>query len=573
MQIQSSSSERNLLVRGGTLVDGTGAPRRRADVRVRDGSISEIGPDLRPDGEEEVDASGCFVTPGFIDGHTHFDPSLFWDPACDPMPQHGVTTVLLGNCSLSLGPVRAKDIPSVSETFAVVEEIPTLGFSDFVPWDWESYPEYIASMRSRGFGVNVAGLVGLSMLRLYVVGDEAWERASTERERQQLAALLDEALRAGAAGFSMSYYDRGADGRLVPSAMADDDELAALIAVTGTHRGHFEVLTAMLDHSASRDQLERCARMCGAADVTMTWNGFIDWDKDPSINDGYLALARRHQAEGLRAYPMVSPHPQEFMANFQGGMGFLTVPAWNDLLHADNEAAQHAMLSDREWRARAAADWDRIPKATFPHRDLDRVRIEAVARPELEQLVGSSFGEWARQHGGHPSDALADWLQINDLHPALAYTTGNSNHERVAALLRDPATVVSASDAGAHCISHCNSGDTTLLLTRYVRDRGDLTLEQAVAEMTSRPAAVYGFGDVGVVEVGKRGDLAVFDLDALSWNRPEAVDDFPGNARRYRRPAGGYRATVVNGVVTHVDGKLTDALPGEWLAGKAPCRV
>lgn len=573
MPAASHAPKGSLLVRGGTVVDGTGLPRRRADVRVRQGVITEIGPDLRPDGESELDATDALVTPGFIDGHTHFDPSLFWDPTCDPMPQHGVTTVLFGNCSLSMAPVRESDRSVVSKTFSVIEEIPMVGFEDHVPWDWESYPEYTRSMESRGFGVNVAGFVGLSMLRLYVIGEEAWERASTEKELAQIAALLDQALEAGAAGFSTSYYDRGADGRLVPSAKADDQELATLLSVTGARRGHFEVLSAMMKHSVSKEQLERFARLCGTANVAMTWNGFIDWDSDPSINDDYLALAHRLQSEGLRAYPTISPHPSEFMANWQGGMGFQSVPAWNELLHAPNEAEQHRMLSDPEWRVRAARDWDRVRRTTFPHHDLDRVRIETVGSPDLEELVGESFGQWVRNHGGHPSDALADWLQVNELHPGMAYTTGNSNPERVAALLSDPATIISGSDAGAHCISHCNSGDTTLLLTRYVRDRGDLSLEKAVAEMTSRPADVYGFGDIGRVQVGKRADLAVFNLDDLSWAKPEGVDDFPGNARRYRRPAGGYRATAVSGVLTQVDGKTTDTLPGEWLPAKSAARL
>jgi N-acyl-D-aspartate/D-glutamate deacylase len=569
----ASQSKGDLLIRGGMLIDGTGRERRRADVRARDGFIVEVGSDLRPDGEEQIDAAGAFVTPGFIDGHTHFDPSLFWDPACDPMPQHGVTTVVFGNCSLSLAPVRAGDRASVSETFGVIEEIPALGFSDYVPWDWESYPEYVASMRSHSFGVNVAGFVGLSMLRLFVIGEDAWERASTDSERHRMAEVLDEAMRAGAAGLSTSYHDRGADGRLVPSAMADTAELAALIAVTGAHRAHFEMLSAMLDPPVSTQQLEQCAQLCAQSDVTLTFNGFFDWDSKPSVSDDYLALARRLQADGIRIYPTVSPHPQEFMANFQGGMGFQGVPAWNELLHAGSEETQRQMLSDPAWRARAAADWDGVRRTTFPHHRLDRVRIDTVARPELEVFVGGSLGEWVRTRDGHPSDALADWLELNDLHPGLNYTTGNSDHERVGSLLRDPATLISASDAGAHCLSHCNSGDTTLLLTRYVRERHDLSLEQAVAEMTSRLADVYGLGDLGRVEVGKRADLTVFELDALTWDMPEAVDDFPGNATRYRRPAGGYRATVVNGVVTQTDGKATAATPGGWLAAKSPSTV
>jgi len=305
----------------------------------------------------------------------------------------------------------------------------------------------------------------------------------------------------------------------------------------------------------------------------MTFNGFSDRDRDPSFSEEYLALSCRLQAEGLRIYPTISPHPSEFMANFQGGMGFITVPAWNELLQAGTEAVQTHLLSDPAWRERARADWDRVPKTTFPHHALDRVYIETVDRPDLEVLVGKRFGEWARGHGGHPSDALADWMEMNKLHPGLTYTVGNSDHVRVASLLGNPATVVSASDAGAHCISHCNSGDSTLLLTSYVRDGGDLSLEQAVAEITGRLADVYGFGDIGRLQVGKRADLTVFELDALSWGAPEAANDFPDGSKRYRRPAGGYRATAVNGVLTQVDGKMTENLPGQWLPGKSPSKV
>lgn len=573
MSDQRSEAAASLLVRGGTLIDGTGTQRRRADVRIGGGVITEVGPELRPDGEPQLDASGAFVTPGFIEGHTHFDPTLYWDPGCDTMPQHGVTTVLFGNCSLSLAPVRDSDRRLVSNTFGVIEEIPEQIFSEHIPWDWESYPEYVSSMRSRRFGVNVAGFVGLSMLRLFVIGDEAWERPSTEAERDSLSRLLDRALEAGASGLSSSYYDFAADGRLVPSGMADEVELGQLLSVTGVRRGHFEVLTAMLDPALSEKQLEMCAQLCRAADVAMTFNGFSDRDRDPSFSENYIALARRLQAQGHRIYPTMSPHPSDFMANFQGGMGFLTVPAWNELLQAGSEAEQGRMLADPTWRVRAAADWDRVPKATFPHHALDRVHIESVEREDLEPLVGQTFGSWAEGHGGHPSDALADWLEMNHLHPGLTYTVGNSKLDRVAALLRDPATIVSASDAGAHCITHCNAGDTTLLLTQYVRDRGDITLEEAVSEITSRLADVYGLGDVGQVEAGRRGDLAVFDLDELTWAKPEAVFDFPGYAKRYRRPPGGFRATVVNGTPSQIEGQSTGSLPGTWLSGKSPAKI
>jgi len=561
----------NVIVRGGTLVDGTGGPSRRADVRVRAGKITEIGPGLKPDGETEIDATGAVVAPGFIDGHTHFDPSLFWDQACDPMPQHGVTTVLFGNCSLSLAPVRAAHRKQVSDTFGLIEEFPEVAFTDHVPWDWESYPDYVQSMSRRGFGVNVAGLVGLSMLRLYVLGEEAWERPSTEDERRQVVRLLEEALIAGAAGFSASFHDRGADGRHVPSAMVDDEELSALIAALGRRRGHFETIPAEVNKGRGKamEGLEQQARWCAAAGVTLTWNAFFDLQSDPTLSEDYLAFARRLQKQGLPALPTVSPRPVDFMVNWGGGMTFWALPAWNEFVQA-KPAAKQQMLADPAWRARAARDWDSTDEGIFPHRKLDSLIISQVEAPELERFAGKPFSVWAREHGGHPSDALADWVAKNDLHPELAFTVGNHDPARLGKLLVDPATLVSASDAGAHVQGHCTSGDTTLLLTRYVRDLGLFTLEQAIAELTGRQADVYGFGDRGRVQVGKAGDLVVFDLDDLNWGDPEPVRDFPGGGLRYRRPPGGYRATVANGIVTQLGGKSTGSLPGAWLPGKQP---
>ena len=195
----------NLLVRGGLVVDGTGAAARAADVRVRDGRIAEIGPGLRPNGERVLDASGAYVTPGFIDIHTHFDPTVFWDPLCDPMPQHGVTTVLVGNCSLSLAPVRPEHRKSLQELLCYIEDLPSEVLDVAIPWGWESYGEYLsAAEKLGGFGVNMAGMVGHNMLRTYVMGEAAWDRPATEEERARIAALLDDSLAAGAAAMSTS---------------------------------------------------------------------------------------------------------------------------------------------------------------------------------------------------------------------------------------------------------------------------------------------------------------------------------------------------------------------------------
>jgi len=221
--------------------------------------------------------------------------------------------------------------------------------------------------------------------------------------------------------------------------------------------------------------------------------------------------------------------------------------------------------SDPAWRSRAASEWDAQRLEFFPHRNIDRVRLTS-APPQWGQWVGRSLAEWASEHGGHPSDALVDWVLANDLRPGLNYTTGNSDLARVGELCADPATLIAASDAGAHLRMFCASGDTTLLLTRHVRERADLTLETAIHELTAKQAAVFGLRGKGRIKVGDDADLVVFDLDALNWSEPELVNDVPPSGTpRYRRPPGGYRATIVEGTVTQWDGTPTGELPGTWV--------
>ncbi len=240
--IASSEMTGDLLVRGGTLVDGTGAPARPGDVRVRSGRVAEIGTNLAPDGETEIDAGDAYVAPGFIDCHTHYDPSVWWDPLVDPMPQHGVTTVVTGNCSLSLAPVHAADRVAASDVFGFIEDIPVDAFATGIPWTWESYAEWRDVLAAHGTSVNIAALVGHSNLRVYVMGEEAWVRAATDDERAQLAAVLADCLAAGALGLSTSFIDQDRHGNAVPSRAADDAELLALVDVLGGVPGSPRVL-------------------------------------------------------------------------------------------------------------------------------------------------------------------------------------------------------------------------------------------------------------------------------------------------------------------------------------------
>jgi N-acyl-D-amino-acid deacylase len=320
----------DLLVRGGTLVDGTGAPARAADVRIRGGVIAEVGARLAPDGETVVDAGGAFVAPGFIDCHTHYDPSLWWDPLLDPIPQHGVTTVVTGNCSLSLAPVRAGDRLAASDVFGFIEDIPVDAFTTGIPWTWESYAEWRDALRAHGTAVNIAALVGHSNLRVYVMGDEAWDRAATPAEREQLAAVLADSLAAGALGLSTSFIDQDRHGHAVPSRAADDDELRALIEVLGSAPGHARVLEFLPWIKETDRQLadiDRVARWCGAAGVACTWNQLAQNSRDPSRASRIIEQAHALHAEGCRVFAQVSPRPFNLNVSFDQTPAFVAVPA------------------------------------------------------------------------------------------------------------------------------------------------------------------------------------------------------------------------------------------------------
>src|SRR4051794_40200854 len=369
----------DLLVRGGTLVDGTGAPARPADVRVRDGVIVEVGAALPPEGEVIVDAGGAYVAPGFIDSHTHYDPSVWWDPLVDPMPQHGVTTVITGNCSLSLTPVRAADRRSASDVFGFIEDIPVDAFTSGIPWTWESYAEWRDALTQLGTAVNLAALIGHSNLRVFVMGDEAWERAPTSEERDALAHVLGNCLDAGAVGMSTSFVDQDRHGHPVPSRRADDDEFVALIDVLSAAPRRprlLEFLPYIKEIDRQLADIERLARWCGARGVACTWNQLSYNTRDPSRAERVMEQAEKLHADGCRVFGQVSPRPFTLNISFDQTPAFIAIPTWGELIQQTRDDKRR-LLADEEWRARARADWDRVGSGftIFPVSQLERVRL------------------------------------------------------------------------------------------------------------------------------------------------------------------------------------------------------
>lgn len=561
----------DLLVKNGLLIDGTGSAARPADVRIRDGIVAEVGPDLVPDGEDVFDAEGAYVCPGFIDSHTHLDPSMFWDPGCDPMPQHGVTTALIGNCSLSLAPVKPEHLDEVMDVFCYIEDMPIEEFRTGIPWNWQTWREYRDSMNANGSALNMASLIGHSMLRIYVMGEDAWKRAATPAEIDAMCAELSDALEAGCFGISTSFFDVDRQGRFVPTRFADQAEFDALVATMGK-AGHG--LVEFIPNFTGETPLEEIKQIADTTapweGVTAVWNGLLHTEMAPDRSDELIAYSQSLRDGGADIWPIASPRTVDFNVNWEQTMVFMMLPeGWNKIMLVEGEE-RAAMLRDPEWRRIAREEWDRVDKSLFPNTRIEHARFTSVTKPENERWLAKSLKDLVEERGGHPSDVFADWILENDLVPGVvAAGVSNSDVEGVAKMLVDDRVIVGASDAGAHVQMMCAAGDTTLLLTRHVRERGDFTLEKAVWELTGAQSERLGFNDRGILAPGYAGDLTVFDLDELAWERDVFVDDLPSGGSRLRRPPGGYRLTAVGGVVTQRGGVLTGANPGRVLDGGA----
>jgi N-acyl-D-aspartate/D-glutamate deacylase len=557
----------DLLIRGGTVIDGTGAPGRKADIRIKAGRIAQIAPDLPTNGEVEIDATGAVVAPGFIDSHTHFDATIYWDPMCDPMPQHGVTTVVAGNCSLGLAPVRPQDRLEQVEVYSFIEDMPADVLNAAIPWDWESYEEYAASLGRQKLGVNLACFVGHSQIRSYVMGTAAWERTATPDEVAAMAAELDKALAAGALGLSFSLFDKDREGRRVPSSLADDAELDALISRLGAHGASLQFVPGdspdlIVSH------LEWLGTFLGRYDVTGFYNAMVHTVGGEERTRRIIGCLEALKANGVRIYGMASPRLFELSIGFEGTICFMAVPAWNQLALAPIEE-QRRLIGDADWRVQARSDADTYHSPMFPFARPDLLRIGSVGKPELQPWIGRSLAELSAERGGHVSDMLADWLAENDFATSFTFAVANTEPVEVARLLTSPVAFVSGSDAGAHLQMFCAAGDATLLLTRYVHERGDFSLEAAVHELTGRQASLLGLHDRGVLFEGKAADLVVFALDELTYAPQRLVSDVPGGRARLTRDPGGYRATIVGGEVVQAGGKATGALPARWLPREA----
>jgi len=552
-------SKADLVIRNARIVDGTGAAERHGDVAIKDGRILAAG---QFDGTagRTLDAKGRILTPGFIDIHTHFDPQLCWDGLATPSLEHGVTTVFIGNCSLSLAPVRSDGKDKLINMFQVIEDIKKRTFDAAVPFTWESFAEYLEFIRPN-LGINVAAMIGHSALRYYVMGAASQERTATAGELAEMCRLVEEAMAAGAAGISSSYVDIDENMQPVPSRFADLDEKIALArAMAKSGRGVWQVVPYFPDLKVELDNIRELGDISLAAGIPCSLQPVLSSPVSPLAAEIMGAL-EAEQARGARVYGQVMPRCFDLnMRLAETSMLLYALPRWKAIMDLPRHE-RRARFQDPATRQLLVAE---MKQAAGLSGVLPFLIVGTVTDPANKPYQGRSLMEIAQTEGKDLGDVILDLSLRDDLNTEFKLVNVlNADKASVAALIGHPLLHFGASDAGAHITQFCGTGDTTHMLEHYVRDTGRLSLEQAVYRMTGELARDWGLHDRGTIEPGKAADLVLLDLDALHCGAEEFVDDFPGEARRYVRRATGYAAVIVNGETVLENGVYTDARPGQ----------
>jgi len=552
----------DLLIKNGRIIDGSGRPAFHGDVAVAKGKIVEMGR-LNGGARQVIEADGRVVAPGFVDNHCHYDAQVAWDPLCTFSCHHGATTVIIGNCSLALAPVKPEAREKLAGMLSFVEAIPMDVLQAGVPWTWESFPQYMSAIGQR-LGVNVGTLVGHSAVRLYAMGEDCSERSATDAELATMRALVREALEAGALGLSitrnMNHFD--IVGKRIPAACAPESELFALADVLR------DVGTGVIQCGGGTNPelkdrlLSRIAESCGRP---VMYNTLLENARQPGRWRTHLAHVEETVRQGTRAIPLCNPGSIVNRFTMKNCQVFRSMPTWLPVLQAPDAEKMRA-YRDPAMRAKLRAEVDALltPDSTFSKR-WDLMRVEEPQLATNKALAGKSLAEIAQAQGKHPLDALLDLAVEEDLNTGFSLGEINCDIEAVGEILRSPYAVVGLSDGGAHVQFNSNVSNPTRLLGFWVREKGIMSLEHAVRRLTFDSASAFGIYDRGLLQPGMAADIVVFDRDTVRPGLSDTVYDFPNNGWRIRELADGIHYTVVKGEVLLEKGEHTGTYPGRVL--------
>ena len=574
----------DIIIRGGVVVDGTGAAPFASDVGVRDGKIVALGPTLDGQAAEVIDANGLTVTPGFVDVHTHYDGQATWDSLLEPSSAHGVTTVIAGNCGVGFAPVRPGAEKWLVQLMEGVEDIPGTALHEGIDWKWESFPQYLDALAELRWSMDIGTFVPHGPVRAYVMGERgAANEPATAEDSAHMARLVRESIEAGAFGFSSSRTvgHRGADGRPVPGTHAEFDELAAIAeAVVAGGGGLLEFAPAALEGGDTEplDELAMMAELSRRTDLVTTFL-LLQNRPSPTTWRAQLDAAATANSAGARLIAQVAARPFGVLVGFASYHPFMRRPSFMAAaattgsfaeLSAElrRPAVRAAILAEQDLPINPAVRFDAMPELIATYLDrLYPLGEDVNYEPSPDQSIASM----AAASGIDAYELMYDLCLEFDgeaflLMPFLGYADGD--HGALYEMLTSPGTILGLADGGAHCRMICDASQPTSMLTHWIRDRTRgprIDLVTAVKRQTSETAALVGLSDRGSISVGKRADLNVIDLANLRLHRPRPVDDLPAGGRRILQAATGYAATIVNGTVTRRHGVATDARPGRLL--------
>jgi N-acyl-D-aspartate/D-glutamate deacylase len=558
----------DLLIKNGVVVDGSGGARYPADVAVTGGAISKIGR-INEKAKQTIDAEGQVVTPGFVDGHTHMDAQIFWDPIGSCSCYHGVTTAVMGNCGFTLAPCPADQADFVFRNLERAEDLSRDAMLAGINWDWETFPEFLDVIDGLPKGINYAGYIGHSALRTYVMGERAFTDPATEDDLAAMCRQVTEAVGAGAIGFSTSrtFNHITADERPVASRVADWDEVRAIVNAMGqTGKGIFEIAGEApgRDPARIREYHERLRDLAVESGVPQTW-GMFSVRVAPDFWRPYFDLLDETAAAGGRMFAQTHSRALNVLLSFKAHTPFDKWEVWSDI-RALPLAEQKAKLADPAIKAKLVEVASR--EYTGP-----RV-VGAEARPPQWEWVypmaemrydQPSMAELAAERGVHPVELMIDLSLEHDFDIFFRQPIANEDQDHVLEMMKHPRSVVTFSDSGAHVAQIMDSSLQTHLLSHWVREKEAFTLEEAVRQITYDTATLWGFHDRGLIREGMAADLVVFDPDTIGARMPEVVHDLPAGAKRLKQTAEGIRHTIVGGEILLTDNEHTGATPGRLL--------